>query len=226
MCSFVNHSSQRNCEINCVREIMGNEAVPTESGIYVARIYSCDPMPVTRDKRYVDVCARVDQSNVKVGKAKNLAARRKSYWKDFDRENVEFIPLLLVEDTHQAEQAILKRLNKYRKRSPKGRLMDWLENIDLELVINEVYSAVEEEGILYRSVKNEQEVKKMINIEEFHPKFIMDDKGHRQSVVIPIRDFRSLMDDIEDLAIIAERKGEPVTDHDEFVNELKNSGIL
>lgn len=183
-------------------------------------------MPVTRDKRYVDVCARVDRTNVKVGKAKNLAARRKNYWKDFDRENVEFIPLLLVEGTHQAEQAILKRLNQYRKRSPKGRLMDWLENIDLELVINEIYSAVEEEGILYRSVKNEQEVNKMINIEEFHPKFITDNKGHRQSVVIPIGDFRSLMDDIEDLAIIAERKGEPVTDHDEFVSELKNSGIL
>ena len=66
----------------------------------------------------------------------------------------------------------------------------------------------------------------MINIEEFHPQFITDDKGNRQSVVIPISDFRSLIDDMEDLAIIAERKGEPVTDHDEFVKELKNSGVL
>ena len=163
---------------------------------------------------------------MKVGKAENLAARQKNYWKDFDRENVEFIPLLLVENMHQAQQAILRRLNQYRKRSPKGRLMDWLENIDLELVINEVYSAADEEGFLYRSIKNRKVVRNMINIEEFHPQFITDDKGNRQSVVIPISDFRSLIDDMEDLAIIAERKGEPVTDHDEFVKELKNSSVL
>ena len=68
--------------------------VSTDSGIYVARIHSKIPMPVTRDKRYVEICAKVDCSNVKIGKAKNLAARQKDYWKDFDEENVKFIRLL------------------------------------------------------------------------------------------------------------------------------------
>jgi len=85
---------------------MNSNTVPTDSGIYVARIHSTSPMPVTRDKRYVDTCAKVDKSNVKVGKAKNLATRQQDYWKDFDQENVDFIPLVLVENIQQAETAI------------------------------------------------------------------------------------------------------------------------
>ncbi|MEN8107910.1 MAG: hypothetical protein ABFS22_07875 [Pseudomonadota bacterium] len=86
----------------------------------MARILSNSPMPVTRDKRYVDTCARVDKSNVKTGKAKNLASRQKDYWKDFDEENVVFIPLAILENIQQAETAILRRLNNYRKRSRKA----------------------------------------------------------------------------------------------------------
>src|SRR5690606_21595308 len=93
--------------------------------------------PVTRDRRYVESCARVDFTNVKVGKARNLAARQENYWKDFDQENVEFIPIALVEDIQQAETAILRHLKAYRKRSPKGGLMDWLENIEMDVVILE-----------------------------------------------------------------------------------------
>ena len=43
----------------------------------------------------------------------------------------------------------------------------------------------------------------MINIEELHPQFITDEKGHRKSVVLPIADFQELIHDLEDLAIIA-----------------------
>ena len=81
---------------------MNRNNIPTSSGIYVARIYSTTPMPVTRDKRYVEICAKVDKNNVKVGKAKNLSVRQRNYWKDFDENNVEFIPLALVDNIQQA----------------------------------------------------------------------------------------------------------------------------
>jgi hypothetical protein len=131
---------------------MSNSKAPKSPGIYVARILTDIPMPVTRDKRYVETCARVDNRNVKVGKAQNLAARQSNYWKDFDEENVVFIPLAILDDIQRAETAILRHLKKYRKRSPKGRLMDWLENIGTEAVIKEVYSVLTNEGIRHDAI--------------------------------------------------------------------------
>jgi len=66
----------------------------------------------------------------------------------------------------------------------------------------------------------------MINIEKLHPEFIIDEKGKRKSVVLPITDFQELISDLEDLAVVAERKGEPTTAHAAFIKELKSSGIL
>lgn len=132
---------------------MNNKKAPSSPGIYVARILSDIPMPVTRDKRYVETCARVDKNNVKVGKARNFAIRQSNYWKDFDEENVVFISLAILDDIQRAETAILRHLKKYRKRSPKGRMMDWLENIEIERVIEEVYSVLDKEGIPHEIIK-------------------------------------------------------------------------
>ncbi|MEM9424565.1 MAG: hypothetical protein AAF975_07250 [Spirochaetota bacterium] len=38
--------------------------------------------------------------------------------------------------------------------------------------------------------------------------------------------FRELMDDLEDLVLVAERVKEPTSNHADFIKELKNSGIL
>jgi len=66
----------------------------------------------------------------------------------------------------------------------------------------------------------------MINIEELHPQFITDESGNKQSVVLSIGDFRELMEDLDDLAAVAERREEPTTDHAEFIKELKSNGLL
>ena len=100
---------------------------PSASGIYVAQPLSNEYVPVTRDRRYVETCARVNRDNVKIGKAKNLATRERNYWKDFDQENIEFIPIALLESIREAETAILRELKAYRKRSPKGGSMNCLQ---------------------------------------------------------------------------------------------------
>jgi len=66
----------------------------------------------------------------------------------------------------------------------------------------------------------------MLNIKEFHPQFITDESGKKQSVILPIRDFEGLLEDLEDLAIVAERREETTTNHADFLKELKNSGAL
>ncbi|MCB2262713.1 MAG: hypothetical protein LGR52_07220 [Candidatus Thiosymbion ectosymbiont of Robbea hypermnestra] len=66
----------------------------------------------------------------------------------------------------------------------------------------------------------------MLNIGKLHPKYITDETGEKQSVILPISDFKELIDDIEDLAAIAERRDEPTISHAELIKELHEDGIL
>jgi hypothetical protein len=66
----------------------------------------------------------------------------------------------------------------------------------------------------------------MINIEQLHPQFITDEKGNKQSVILPISALQELLEDINDLAMVAERKAEPTVTHNDLVNELKKDGLL
>ena len=56
--------------------------------------------------------------------------------------------------------------------------------------------------------------------------YLTDDHGQRTAVVLPILDYEKLLEDLEDLAVVAERRDEPTIPHDQFVNELKRDGIL
>jgi hypothetical protein len=57
-------------------------------------------------------------------------------------------------------------------------------------------------------------------------KYITDDHGERSAVVLPIADYEKLLEDLNDLAVVAERRGEPTIPHEQFVSELKRDGLL
>ncbi len=40
-------------------------------------------------------------------------------------------------------------------------------------------------------------------------RFLVDEKGRKKSVVLPIKDYQALVEDLADMAVIAERKGDP-----------------
>ena len=40
-------------------------------------------------------------------------------------------------------------------------------------------------------------------------RFLVDERGRKQSVVVPIKEYRELLEDLADLATFAERKDEP-----------------
>lgn len=48
----------------------------------------------------------------------------------------------------------------------------------------------------------------MINIKEFNLHFIVDKNGKKKWIILPIKEFESLMEDLEDLAVINERRDE------------------
>ena len=56
--------------------------------------------------------------------------------------------------------------------------------------------------------------------------YITDENGARSAVVLPISQYEKLLEDLDDLAAIAERRDEPVVTHDQFIAELKRDGIL
>ncbi|OOG21465.1 MULTISPECIES: hypothetical protein [Thioalkalivibrio] len=66
----------------------------------------------------------------------------------------------------------------------------------------------------------------MIELKDIHPQFITDENGRKTSVVLPIDAFEALIEDIEDLAVVAERRDEPTVSHEEMVAELKRDGLI
>jgi len=47
--------------------------------------------------------------------------------------------------------------------------------------------------------------------------YLTDDQGQRTAVVLPISDYEKLMEDLDDLAVVAERRDEPTIGHQEFI---------
>ena len=59
-----------------------------------------------------------------------------------------------------------------------------------------------------------------------HPQYITNDNGEKVSVVIDMQEFQTMLEDIEDLTAIADRKDEETTSHDHFLAELRADGTL
>jgi hypothetical protein len=66
----------------------------------------------------------------------------------------------------------------------------------------------------------------MVNLKELGVQYISDESGEKTGVVLPIQQFRELLEDLEDLAVLAERRDEPTVSHEALLVELKRDGIL
>ncbi len=56
--------------------------------------------------------------------------------------------------------------------------------------------------------------------------YITDEAGQKTAVILPVADYERLMEELEDLAAIADRRKEPTVSHDQFLEELRRDGIL
>jgi len=59
-----------------------------------------------------------------------------------------------------------------------------------------------------------------------HRQFVVDETGKKISVVLPLQEYENLLEDISDLAAVAERREEPTIAHSEVVARLKADGLL
>lgn len=66
----------------------------------------------------------------------------------------------------------------------------------------------------------------MLQPQTLNLQYITDNNGKKTAVIIPIDQFEELLEDIEDLQIIATRKEEETISHEDLINELKQDGLL
>jgi hypothetical protein len=51
--------------------------------------------------------------------------------------------------------------------------------------------------------------------------YLTNEKGRKTAVILAINDYEKLLEDLDDLAVIAERRGEATIPHTEFKKGLK-----
>ena len=54
--------------------------------------------------------------------------------------------------------------------------------------------------------------------------YLTNEKGKKTAVVLPVADYEKLLEDLDDLAVIAERRDEETIPHDEFKKQVKRNG--
>ncbi len=52
-------------------------------------------------------------------------------------------------------------------------------------------------------------------------KFVVDQKGRRSAIILPLREYEQLMEDLHDLAVVAERRKEVPIDLADLKRRLK-----
>ena len=59
-----------------------------------------------------------------------------------------------------------------------------------------------------------------------NPQYVLDKSGKKAFVALPVDEYESLLEDLQDLAVIAERRDEAKISLEEFERGLKAEGLL
>jgi len=63
-------------------------------------------------------------------------------------------------------------------------------------------------------------------MDKIQERYIVDENGQKTAVVIPINEYEELLEDLHDLAVIAERRDEPTISFEEVKKRLREDGLL
>ena len=66
----------------------------------------------------------------------------------------------------------------------------------------------------------------MLDLNELEVQYITNQTGEKTAVILSIAEFNELIEDIEDLAAVAERREEPTISHEDLIVELKRDGLI
>jgi PHD/YefM family antitoxin component YafN of YafNO toxin-antitoxin module len=57
-------------------------------------------------------------------------------------------------------------------------------------------------------------------------RYLTNEKGEREAIILSIDEYEELLEDIEDLAVVLERRGEPTIPFEEVKKRLKEDGLI
>jgi len=66
----------------------------------------------------------------------------------------------------------------------------------------------------------------MVDLQELHLQYIVDDHGNKSGVLLTLDAFDTLMEELDDLAVLAERRDEDTLPHEQVVDQLKHDVLL
>ena len=66
----------------------------------------------------------------------------------------------------------------------------------------------------------------MINTKDLVLNYITNEAGEKTAVILPIAQFEELLEDIEDLATVAQRRDELTTSNEDLLAELKQDELI
>ena len=66
----------------------------------------------------------------------------------------------------------------------------------------------------------------MLDMKQLDIKYVTNEAGEKTAVILSIEEFQELLEDIDDLAAVAERRTEPTISHDELIAGLKQDGVI
>jgi len=58
------------------------------------------------------------------------------------------------------------------------------------------------------------------------PKYVTNESGERTEVILSLASYEALLEDLSDLAAIADRRSEPTISHSQLIADLKSDGLL
>ncbi len=63
-------------------------------------------------------------------------------------------------------------------------------------------------------------------MKENNLQYVTNQAGEKTAVILPISEFEELLEDLQDLAAVAERRTEPTVSHDEVLAELSRDDAI
>ena len=60
----------------------------------------------------------------------------------------------------------------------------------------------------------------MVDLTQLDVQYVTNQSGEKTAVILSLAKFQDLIEDLEDLAAVAERRDEPTISHDDLLNEL------
>ncbi len=64
------------------------------------------------------------------------------------------------------------------------------------------------------------------NYEKYSPQYIVDKSGKKKMVLLKMEIFENLIEDLQDLSLVAERREDPKVSYEEVRKELREQGKL